>query len=285
MAQELLVMEKDKRLLIPIDFSPASEDALRFGLKLSVRERSEVIILHVVSPYEGGVESFAPVYDFGVYLDEKKQALEEYIRHFLSDNRIRKRSLRVLCDSGAPAQTILRNAASTGSQLIIMGSRGGGNISKILLGSTSQQVLAQSHIPLLLIPPGFGFEAFNDRVCFATDFHLRLNRASMHLFQQYDFLRKGLLEFVHVHEGKQEIEEEKHAALIELLFGELKTKRKYICAGEFELSVEAHVRNSLAGLLILLPHQRNFLYYLFFRGHTLPLVKHLAHPVLILYES
>jgi len=278
-------MENDKRMLIPIDFSPAAEDALRFGLQLSVRERAEVIILHVVSPYEGGLQRFGPVYDFGVYLAEKKQALGEYVHRFMADHGIRKRSLQVLCDSGAPAQIIIQQAAAIGSQLIIMGSRGSGNISKILLGSTSQQVLAQSNIPMMLIPPGFGFADFNDRICFATDFHLKLNRVSMHLFRQYNFLRKGLLEFVHVHEGKQEIEEEKHAALVDLLFGGLKTKRKYICSGAFEQSVETYVRSSGARLLILLPHQRNFLYYLFFRGHTLPLVKHLSHPVLILYEA
>lgn len=165
-----------------------------------------------------------------------------------------------------------------------MGSRGSGNISKILLGSTSQAVMSLSKIPLMIIPPGLKFESLNRKVCFATDFHLKFNKKSLQLFDLFNFLKKATIQFVNVHNEKHDVFREKHSELVALLFGKLNVKIKYIFSDQFEESIDAFMQASESGLLVMLPHQRNFLYYLFFSGHTLPVVKKLRYPVLILYE-
>ncbi len=52
---------------------------------------------------------------------------------------------------GTPAETILNVARSRNSDLIIMGARGLGKLSGLLLGSTSQKVLALAPCPVLIV--------------------------------------------------------------------------------------------------------------------------------------
>ncbi|MBK9108428.1 MAG: universal stress protein [Saprospiraceae bacterium] len=274
-----------KNILLPIDFSKGAEISLLFGLQLAQKEKAKAIVLHIVSPYGGLTEGVFQIYDYAVYLDEKRKALQDYISKFRTKNNIQKVVVETICESGIAAEEIINYSIKNDSCLIVLGSRGTGNISKILLGSTSQSVMSMSKTPLMIIPQGFKFESFNKKVCFATDFHLKFNKKSLQLFDQFDFLNKATIEFVHVHSAKQEVFREKHAELVALLFGKLKIIIKYILSDQFEESIDAYMQASESGLLVMLPHQRNFLYYLFFSGHTLAVVKKLHYPVLILYEG
>ncbi|MBK8956041.1 MAG: universal stress protein [Saprospiraceae bacterium] len=272
-------------ILIPVDFSNNAEQALLFGLHLAEKEKTKAIVLHLVSPYSGLNEGVYQIYDFSDYIDEKRNSLKEYVARLISENNISQIEVEIICESGIAADEIVNYSIEKSCGLIIMSSRGSGNISKILLGSTSQAVLSLSKIPLMILPQEFQMDKLNDRVCFATDFHLKLNKKSIQLFEFYNFLRNSNIQFVHVHSEKDIVFREKHEELVSLLFGKLQTHIKYILSDRFEESIETYMQTSESGLLVMLPHQRNFLYYLFFNGHTMQVLKKLHFPVLILYEG
>jgi nucleotide-binding universal stress UspA family protein len=52
---------------------------------------------------------------------------------------------------GDPAEAILKVADTRKSDLIVMGSRGLGRLAGLLLGSTSQKVVAHAHCPVLIV--------------------------------------------------------------------------------------------------------------------------------------
>ena len=52
---------------------------------------------------------------------------------------------------GSPADTILSVAGVRGVDLIVMGTRGLGRISRVLLGSQSQKVVSQADCPVMLV--------------------------------------------------------------------------------------------------------------------------------------
>ena len=55
--------------------------------------------------------------------------------------------------SGAPAEKIVRDAKEHASDLIVVGARGVGAVSRLLLGSVSESVLRHAGCPVLVIPP------------------------------------------------------------------------------------------------------------------------------------
>jgi len=52
---------------------------------------------------------------------------------------------------GPPADAILRVADVRQPDLIVMGSRGHGDLASLLLGSVSHRMLAHTHVPVLII--------------------------------------------------------------------------------------------------------------------------------------
>ena len=52
---------------------------------------------------------------------------------------------------GSPAETILRDAETHNADLIIMGTRGRGEMRSLLLGSQSHKVLAEASCPVMLV--------------------------------------------------------------------------------------------------------------------------------------
>jgi nucleotide-binding universal stress UspA family protein len=52
---------------------------------------------------------------------------------------------------GSPAETILRDAKTHNADLIIMGTRGRGEMRSLLLGSQSHKVLSEANCPVMLV--------------------------------------------------------------------------------------------------------------------------------------
>jgi nucleotide-binding universal stress UspA family protein len=60
----------------------------------------------------------------------------------------------VICAIGRPAREILKAARRLGSDLIVMGTQGRSGASRMFFGSTTEQVLRKTAVPVLAVPPG-----------------------------------------------------------------------------------------------------------------------------------
>src|SRR3954451_9589096 len=56
--------------------------------------------------------------------------------------------------SGGPAQVIAELALRDGADVIVMGTRGRGQVAGLLLGSVTQRLLHLAHCPVFAVPPG-----------------------------------------------------------------------------------------------------------------------------------
>lgn len=125
-----------KCVVVPVDFSPASDIAIRTAL--SITETAEhVHVVHVVS-----VPDYIPYGDFVWVVDEadwvSKAALHlaEYIASHPDFGKVRFSSL-----TGDPAEEIVKYANSHHADLVIMPCHGLRGIKRMLLGSVTHNVL------------------------------------------------------------------------------------------------------------------------------------------------
>jgi nucleotide-binding universal stress UspA family protein len=140
-----------KRILCPIDFSPSSLQALGFALNLARQADGVVTLVHVL---EWLPEEEPPVYaSFNV---------PEYRQHLVDDTHRQLQALvaqesrtwsaiQEVVTNGRPHREVLRLAADSQSDLIVMGAQGRGGVGLALFGSTTQQVVRAAPCPVLTV--------------------------------------------------------------------------------------------------------------------------------------
>ncbi len=151
----LVVKGKDPNLsgkvLIAYDLSEVSLKALKFGLKLLKPFLPQVYLLHVDQKIE-----LSMVEDLRERLEEDlKKERERHLKEVLSQIQEEGFKGELLLEKGvSPAQVIVDKAKETGADLIVMGSRGLSGLKRVLLGSTSSEVIDRSPIPILIFKEG-----------------------------------------------------------------------------------------------------------------------------------
>jgi nucleotide-binding universal stress UspA family protein len=142
---------KKLRLLVAIDFSPESRKALRVARGLVFQSGGSLTLAHVRPSSDVRA---AVVEDRGDLLKGPTGTLRETIaRHYRKRLGSFSRGddvemLKLL--RGKPSLELQREARR-GYDFLVMGSRGRGRVSAALLGSTVQETLARSPVPVLVV--------------------------------------------------------------------------------------------------------------------------------------
>jgi len=137
-----------ERILVPIDFSDCSLDALEYGALVAQRSKASIRILHVLEPVSYGL-------DFTLPHVAKRDQDRTAITKKLSDLAAALTSAGVAADfvlsGGLPADSILNAAVAPDVSLIVMGTHGRRGLSHALFGSVAEFVLRKSSCPVLTV--------------------------------------------------------------------------------------------------------------------------------------
>jgi len=141
-----------KRILVPTDFSPTAERALRFALDFAERSSGTVILYHVHKPvtneFVGTIEA-RDMYNqqAEVNLVKKMQRLKKKVTE--DNNAV---SVSTVLGRSPVIDNILGFAEANRIDLIIMGTQGATGIRKTIIGTVAAKIAEQADIPILLIP-------------------------------------------------------------------------------------------------------------------------------------
>jgi nucleotide-binding universal stress UspA family protein len=132
-------------IVVGVDGSPASREALRWAARQAELTGAE---LHAVTTWNipttyGWIPSIAD-YDWA---GQARTVQDQAIRETLDGPRAERVRRDVV--EGHPARALLRRAA--GADLLVVGSRGHGELSGVLLGSVAQHVVAHAPCPVLVV--------------------------------------------------------------------------------------------------------------------------------------
>jgi len=155
-----------KKILVPIDGSRQAHSALKTALELAKIHMSELEILHVTSyseeytatRSESGVdlmseESASPPEWINEYIAKVRENDEKMLSQALknAENLYPKLKITAKFLWGRPGKCIVSDAEEGGFDLVVIGSRGLGGISGLVLGSVSHHVVKESKIPILVV--------------------------------------------------------------------------------------------------------------------------------------
>lgn len=139
------------RILVAIDGSEHAQRALGEAIDLAKLSNARLTVMTVhQTPSNLLVGPIVPPVDIRgldeALQHEHEQLLESAIEQVPQDVSV----VKVLAQ-GAPASAIVEQARKDGNDLIVLGSRGRGEVASMLLGSVSHQVLQRSAAPVLVV--------------------------------------------------------------------------------------------------------------------------------------
>jgi nucleotide-binding universal stress UspA family protein len=144
-------MDVRPSILCPVDFSDASAGALRYASAIAAHFRARLILLSVENPL------LTEAIDLGTGIiwraEDFKKELEQFATTTLGPSPRDPVTTECLVAVGAPAAEILRVARERSAGLIVISSHGLTGIRKLFFGSTTERVLRETPVPVLVTPP------------------------------------------------------------------------------------------------------------------------------------
>jgi nucleotide-binding universal stress UspA family protein len=139
-------------IIVGVDGSGHSQRALEWAMKEAAMRHAPLTVLTVhpaIVGYFGGVVTSAG----DLELTEQTQAAVkvEADRVLAGLSGSHPESVTVKAVHGFPVEELV--SASKGADMVVLGSRGVGGFSRMLMGSTAGLVVQHAHCPVLIIPP------------------------------------------------------------------------------------------------------------------------------------
>ena len=137
-----------RRILVPVDFSDPSRQALRAAVALARRFGSRLSVMHVTR--RNRPDSHIVAEQMGINFDTRRAGrakLQELIEHDLSSD---VQPTRLVAD-GVPFDEITKAAKAWDADLIVIATHGYTGLKHVLLGSTAERVARHAPCPVLVV--------------------------------------------------------------------------------------------------------------------------------------
>jgi nucleotide-binding universal stress UspA family protein len=152
----MIAKEKNKPILVPVDFSSNSEAALVNAAELAEKMGSDLVILHIVHDLNEA-PGYYSVKGRGKQMRRMEDVAAEMLDEFFHKMQKKYSDLVALKQAttmlvvGLPVNRILESAEKINARMIIMGSQGRTGLARAMLGSKAEQVVRLAPIPVMIV--------------------------------------------------------------------------------------------------------------------------------------
>jgi len=156
-----------KKILVPTDFSIASQDAFKYALEISSIQNATIDIVHV---YNGNLDPSDPAMTFSPG-KTRQDILFDQLTHFKNsvENKNNSATLDIECKlmmGLSPSKTI--SQISVGYDLIIIGATGENDTLKKIMGHTSSRIAQNAVCPVMVIPKNTVYKGI-EKIVYASN--------------------------------------------------------------------------------------------------------------------
>lgn len=269
-----------KRILVPVDFSTHTKTASHFAASLASRTDAEVILFHaflnqvfytdggMAAGFESGILlTDEMILDFFKQKESALEALGENTRTWLAGIGRPDVKVSTRIESGDPEVQILQAIAAHKPGLIVMGSAGMGKKS-LFSGSVARRIMDHAEVPVIAVPE-LGSVPVIRNVAYMTNFDAADVRAILG-FGKLFHGQQVSIHLVHLVQDDPEAGQ-KMASLAKnpLLAGLENFLHPHVLSSDdLNSSLQAFIKEHDIAMLVFIPHKRNILKNLLYRGIT-----------------
>ena len=144
-------MGKYKKILVAVDGSESSRNALRQAFRLAVEEKCWITVTSVVPPFTGDLDLTGVR---GDVLASLAKPYEDALREAEGLAREERILIKTVHEEGETYERIVDLADGSNSDVIVMGRRGLKKIDRTLVGSVTARVIGHTQRDVLVVPNG-----------------------------------------------------------------------------------------------------------------------------------
>jgi len=140
------------QLLVAVDFSDSSRLVIEYVKNLANALSGKIWLLHVAEPDPDFVGYDVDPPEMREVVAGRFHREHQQIQQLSQELRSNGLDCEALLIQGPTVETILREIEKLSVDMVVLGSHGKGVLRHILVGSTSEGVLHQSSVPVLVVP-------------------------------------------------------------------------------------------------------------------------------------
>lgn len=150
-----------KKILVPTDFSKHADNALSFAIAIANRLSSHITLYHAFKVHTTTADMLRSVEP---YIREDAEADMKELVSKSQAKLSNGATLEGMAVKGDTIDSITHKADQEKYDLIVMGTQGASGLLEVFLGSTTNGVIRRTKTPVLAIPNGYEYKAFQDIV-------------------------------------------------------------------------------------------------------------------------
>jgi nucleotide-binding universal stress UspA family protein len=273
-------------ILTPTDFSPPSLNAVNYAADLAIATGRNLMIVHILQlPTVYGEVPVA-----AVTIDEQIASAEEGIKNLQKQISLRTQGkLQIDTDvnaGGSVLPEIENYCRSVDPSFVVMGSRGGSAVERMLLGSTVTTAIRNLSWPLIVVPSNATFRKL-ESIGFACDLKDVEETAPFEEIRTLVNLFKANLNIIHVNsDGDKNYAPGiiREAGVVQEMFEKLQPVYHFLNNVDIDKGLGEYAEKNNLDLLIVIPKKHGFINKLFHKSHAKQLINHSTVPVLSVHE-
>ncbi|HET6721542.1 MAG TPA: universal stress protein [Chitinophagaceae bacterium] len=265
-----------RTIIAPIDFSDASANALSFAAELSKRAAARLIVINILQKGEDEDET-----------KNKLQSVESSLKKSFGSG--------LNCEStlahGNFITSLKKIIAAQRPDLIVMGTKGASGLKKILIGSNTVNVLANTKVPVLVIPEVARFENFlnrgKNRIVLATDLDLLENEQALEILREIGKLisesRISVLSVRPENTHLPDLKRMERDYLLSYFTPDIETERITVFGSNVINGINFYLnKNEDSGLIAMIARDSG---HLIQKHYTREMASHTHYPLLVMHDA
>jgi nucleotide-binding universal stress UspA family protein len=262
------------KILVPVDFSDTSLNALSYAIKLFGGSEVEFTVLHT---YEVSTGAFRMKSIDWILEEDAEREMDALIKRMEREEPAAVLKPKIVKSNAVSAITSLGNSGSY--DFIIMGTKGASGLKEVFIGSVASGVISNTQAPVLVVPDNYLYRPWNE-IVFAIG-NIPLSSASVvNPLRELAMLHSCKINVLHIAEGEK-LDLEEVLSTIE----DLNPSVTYAFgAGKINERLNDYLTENDAGLLCLIRSNKDFFSRIFNESVTLKQTFNSPVPLLILHN-
>jgi nucleotide-binding universal stress UspA family protein len=273
-----------KNILVPIDFSDASFNAVNYAAFLANAFSVPLTLVHAYK----SVSAFDEVPREKVASSVKQMDVEN--ENFLKNEMegiIKRFTVKIesIVKKGNPVNVITETAKEKHSDLIIMGMKGKGE-SNSKFGSTTTALIDKTNIPLLIIPKKANYQSI-DTITLASDFSHEKLLSNFPVLEKIIERFNPFIQVLNVQKKSSKLTAKfiANKTSTGLMWKKFNHSFDIIERDDIEEGIEKFLKKQPTDILIMIARKRNFITKVIQPSRTKKMIYQTKIPLLVLHEE